>query len=181
MQNNIQQIQMENTQRLHVLYVNHSDWLLGAAYNITKNRDVAEDLVQELYLYLAEKGNPSIWFKDSFNLLYLHSFLKTRFLNLIKQNKRVEGLQEGWDTIDEEYDCEFDIRLQKAYTDIQAELERLQRTKQWSSARLAELYLFSDKTLEGLSKEIGISKSTSFLHVKKMRKHLKENIANPFH
>jgi DNA-directed RNA polymerase specialized sigma subunit len=50
----------------------------------------------------------------------------------------------------------------------------------WTSARLAELYLYSDKTLEGVSKDIGVSKSTSYLHVKRIKKHLKEKIQNPF-
>jgi predicted DNA-binding protein YlxM (UPF0122 family) len=50
----------------------------------------------------------------------------------------------------------------------------------WASARLAEIYLYSDKTLEGVSNDIGVSKSTSYLHVKRIKKHLKETIQNPF-
>jgi len=42
------------------------------------------------------------------------------------------------------------------------------------------MYHFSDMTLETLSKEIGISKSTSFINVKKIKNHLKEKIDNPF-
>jgi predicted DNA binding protein len=38
----------------------------------------------------------------------------------------------------------------------------------------------SDKTLDEVSKEIGISKSTTFLAVKKTKLHLKNNIQNPF-
>jgi DNA-binding transcriptional regulator GbsR (MarR family) len=52
----------------------------------------------------------------------------------------------------------------------------------WSSARLAELYFFSgDKmTLDKLSKDIGISKSTSFLNVKKIKQHIRLTKKNPF-
>ena len=50
----------------------------------------------------------------------------------------------------------------------------------WSSAKIYELYTFGDKTMEKLSDEIGISKSTTFLNVKKIKKHLKDNIKNPF-
>ncbi len=51
----------------------------------------------------------------------------------------------------------------------------------WSSARLYELYAFADITMEELSKEIGISKSTTFLNIKKIKEHLKEVLNNPFH
>jgi hypothetical protein len=42
------------------------------------------------------------------------------------------------------------------------------------------MYFFSDKTLEGLSNDVGISKSTTFLHVKKIKKHIRATIPNPF-
>jgi len=51
----------------------------------------------------------------------------------------------------------------------------------WGSARLAELYLFNDEmTLDKLSKEIGISKSTSFLNVRKIKQHIRNIKVNPF-
>ena len=51
----------------------------------------------------------------------------------------------------------------------------------WSSARLAELYFFQpDMTLDKLSKDIGISKSTSFLNIKKIKQHIRLTKENPF-
>ena len=78
----------ENTIRLEVLYKQHDKWLKACAFNIAKNRDTAEELVSELYLYLAEKCNPQLYYLNSFNLMYCHSFLKTRFINRIKVDKR---------------------------------------------------------------------------------------------
>ena len=49
----------------------------------------------------------------------------------------------------------------------------------WSSAKLYELYQFSDKTMDELSNEVGISKSTTFLNVKKIKQHLRKTIKNP--
>jgi predicted DNA-binding protein YlxM (UPF0122 family) len=43
-----------------------------------------------------------------------------------------------------------------------------------------EHYWLSDKTLDEVSKEIRISKSTVFLAVKKVKGILKNNIQNPF-
>lgn len=57
----------------------------------------------------------------------------------------------------------------------------MEKTRAWASSKLAQLYWFNeDFTLDKLSKEIKISKSTAFLNVKKVKKHLKETIKNPF-
>jgi hypothetical protein len=170
----------ENNKRLEILCSEHMDWLLSIGYNITKNRELSKELIGDLFLYLAEKGNPSLYYDTSFNLMYCYSFIKTRFLNHIKANKKFETISDSYDEVETEYDYEKDERLQKAYSDVQTEIMDLQKTKMWTSARLAELYLYSDKTLEGVSKDIGVSKSTSYLHVKRIKKHLKEKIENPF-
>jgi hypothetical protein len=170
----------ENNKRLEILCREHMDWLLSIGYNITKNRELSKELIGDLFLYLAEKGNPSIYYDTSFNLMYCYSFIRTRFLNYIKSNKKFETISDSYDEVETHYDYEWDERIEKAYTDVQTEIMDLQKTKLWTSARLAELYLYSDKTLEGVSKDIGVSKSTSYLHVKRIKKHLKEKITNPF-
>jgi DNA-binding transcriptional regulator GbsR (MarR family) len=179
----IEEIQKENNRRLDILYRVKNDWLMSAAYNITKNREMAKELVAELYSYIAERGNPNIWYGvDDFNMMYLHSFLRTRHINMVKSNGKIQSLPDYYDEVDESYDEELDNRVQKCYEDIVNEIQQLQRTKMWSSARLAELYFFSDEkmTLDKLSKNIGISKSTTFLNVRKIKHHLKAVKNNPF-
>ena len=179
----IEEIQIENNRRLDILYRVKNDWLMSAACNITKNREMAKELVAELYSYIAERGNPNIWYGvDDFNMMYLHSFLRTRHINIVKQNGKIQSLPDYYDEVDESYDEELDNRVQKCYEDIVNEIQQLQRTKMWSSARLAELYFFSDEkmTLDKLSKNIGISKSTTFLNVRKIKHHLKAVKNNPF-
>jgi hypothetical protein len=56
----IKDIQKENNRRLSILYTKKNDWLMAASYNLTKNRENAQELVAELYLYIAERGNPNI-------------------------------------------------------------------------------------------------------------------------
>ena len=179
----IKDIQIENNRRLEILYNTKNDWLMAASYNLTKNRERAKELVSELYLYLAERGNPNIWYgDDDFNMLYLHTFLRTRNINAIKGINKIEAIAEDYDEVETPYDEETDARIQRCYDDIVDEVQRLQGTKQWASARLAELYFFSDEkiTLDKLSKDIGISKSTTFLNVRKIKHHLKAVKKNPF-
>ena len=56
----------------------------------------------------------------------------------------------------------------------------MKATPQWVSGKLFELYHFSDMTLDVLAKDVGISKSTCFIHVDKTKKILKSKIKNPF-
>ena len=42
------------------------------------------------------------------------------------------------------------------------------------------MYAFCNVTMDELSNNIGISKSTTFLNIKKIKQHLKSKIDNPF-
>jgi len=166
-------VEFDNVNRLGVLYDKHHDWLNAVSYNLTKNKPVAEDLVQELYLYLAEKKNKKLFYQDSFNLLYCHNFLRSRYINLIKRENKNVYPHRWKDTEDKQYDTEQDLSNQKMYDDIKKEVKKLQQTPMWSSAKIYELYAFGNMTMEELSNAIGISKSTTFLNVKKIKQHLK--------
>ena len=96
-------IQAENNRRLELLYKQSHNWLIAVAYNLSKDKEVADELVGELYLYLAEKCNPALWYLNSFNLMYAHSFLKSRFLNKIKSDKRKTEFTSDNDDVIEEY------------------------------------------------------------------------------
>ena len=102
--------------------------------------------------------------------------------NYIKrQNKTFQWEVSNFkDTPEEVYNVNNDIRLHSAYDMIKQELDTLKSTKMWTSAKLYELYAFSELTMEELSKEVGISKSTVFLNIKKVKQHLKILIDNPF-
>lgn len=174
-------VQIENNRRLEILYKKSHNWLIAVAYNLCKDSDTAEELVGELYLYLAEKCNPSIWYLDSFNLMYAHSFISSRFYNKVKVDKRKAVLSDSYDTVDTEYDTDSDERLEEAYERVIDELKALERTKMWASSKLYQLYAFDkDMTLEKLAKELQLSKSTVYLHTKKTKAYLKCKIKSPF-
>ena len=172
----------ENRRRLNNLYKESHNWLMAASYNVTKDKNMAEELISDLYLYLAERVNPSIWWgENSFNLLYCHQFIKTRHINKIKAGKRMSTISPHYDVIEEEYYVEFDNKLENAYNEVIQELKDMEKTKLWPASKLYQMYVFTEgMTLEKLSSEIKISKSTSFLQVRKCKKHLRETIQNPF-
>jgi len=176
-----QSIEEECTKRLEILFRESNTWLHQAAYNITKNAEDAEDLVQEVYEYLHKKKNPKLWYKNSYNLLYLHKFLTHRWINKTKKLNRISYVGEVWHEEPEEvYDMDLDLGIMKAYDDVMSELSRLEKTKMWASSKIYSLYWCSEDNLQDVADKIGISKSTVFISIKKIRKHLKGVIENPF-
>lgn len=174
----------ECERRLIGLHSESYDWLIRSAKKVTKQQEEAEDLVQELFIYLHEKCNPKLFYGDNtYNLFYCNKFLHSRFMNKVKKLNRVKliGDYTPWEEQDEiEYDVEKDIQLEKAHKEVLDELNRLQITKMWPQAKIFELYWMSDKTLDEVATDTKISKSTVFLAVKKVRRYLKDVIDNPF-
>lgn len=173
--------QIENNKRLDVLYRKSHNWLIAVAFNLSKDKEVADELVGELYLYLAEKCNPAIWYLDSFNLMYAHAFISSRFYNKIKAGKRNVELSDTYDEVEEEYDTDSDEKIDNTYNQMVDELKRLERTRLWAPSKIYQMYAFdSEMTFEKLASELKLSKSTVYLNCKKVKKHLKDNLDNPF-
>ena len=171
----------QNNIRLDVLYRKHNEWLRKVTWNICRDVDMTDELVAELYCYLAEKGNEKIYYLDSFNLGYCRSFIQSRFYNKCKVNNRFSDYEPNENIPQSEYDVEFDESLDNTYTEIKQLLKSKNSDNDWVSAKIAELYYFGKGfTIESLAKEVGVSKSTVFLHIKSMRKQIKKNIKNPF-
>jgi DNA-directed RNA polymerase specialized sigma24 family protein len=174
----------EIRRRLEVLHKEHGTWLIQSATNITKNREEAEDLVSDLYLYILEKGTPKIYYKASINALYCYRFLQTRWVNKVVKRDKVRISGDIWnpkyEPIDEVYCSEEDDEIMKAFDSVQEELKRLSRTRDFAKSRLFEMYYNSDDTMVEVAKKIGICKSTTFISIKKIREHLKNTCPNPF-
>jgi len=167
--------------RLDGLYKESHIWLVKEAKKLTKHTEDAESLVSDLYLYLLEKCNPKIfWGETSYNLYYCNKYLHSRWMNKVKKRNRTT-LKEVIDTEEEEipYDVEVDELVMQTYNMIKDELKALEQTRMWPQAKIFGLYFGNDDTMEALAKKIGISKSTTFLAIKKIKTYLKEVIPNP--
>lgn len=174
-------IATECAKRLETLYRDSHIWLSQVSYNITKNKEEAEDLTMELYEYLHKKQNPKIFYLNSYNLMYCMAFLKHRWINKTKKLNRVTYINEfQLNEPDEVYDVDKDMAIMRAHEEVQSEIKRLKNTKGFAPAMLYEMYWGSDDTLQELADKIGISKSTCFIHIKKIRQHLQKTITNPF-
>jgi RNA polymerase sigma factor (sigma-70 family) len=170
----------QTKKRLEVLYKKHHKWLYSTIFKITQDPTTSEELVGELYLYLGEKDNKHLYYNDSFNLMYCRSFLQSRYYNLYKRNKKLELTDEDLDIEDIEYDYEEDKMLETKYDEVMDTIQGLSKTDMWASAAIYQLYALTDQTIEEVSKDIGISPSTTFKHIKRIREYLKDTIRTPF-
>ena len=173
-------ISNEIRQRLDVLHRKHYSWLFSVGFKVSKSKITTEDLIQELYVYLAQKSDKNLFYADSFNLQYCRAFIISRFYNLTKVEGRWGTFPDDYEKEDVPYNEEKDRKIDETYKQLLSELDKMKKMKGWSSAMLAELYWFSDLTFDELSKEIGISKSTAFLNVRKTKERLKLKLKNPF-
>ena len=170
----------EFDKRLNILFNQSYDWLFRVAINMTKNKADAEDLVQSLFVYLLEKRNEKLFYSNSFNLLYCHRFIKSRFINSKNRSKKVVATEFFDDNVsDEEYDDTVDIEIMIAYENIKLEVNKLKDTSLWADAMIFTYYFESDDSLNDLAKRLKVSKSTVFLSVKRIKNYLKEIIDNP--
>jgi RNA polymerase sigma factor (sigma-70 family) len=171
----------ECNKRLEILYNKSHIWLLQVSYNICKSKLESQELVQDLYLYLAEKCNPKLYYAESYNLMYCMAFIRSRWINRSKRGNKMQYVPNIYsETHDEEYNIDLDEGIMRAYEEVMNEIQRLKRTKGFSSAMIYEIYWTGDDTLQEVADKIGISKSTVFTHLKKVRAHLKTIIKNPF-
>lgn len=175
-------MERECARRLTNLYNESHSWLLQTANRITKNKLEAEDLVGELYEYLHLKRNKKLFWGESYNIMYCQKFIKCRYLNKTKKLNRTTYVDRIYDTNQEDipYDEEKDLAMQKTYDEVISELKRLETTKNWPQSKIAQYYFFSDKTMEEVAADIKISKSTTYLAIRKIKEYLKEVIDNPF-
>lgn len=170
----------ETNKRLTILYNKHHKWLYSTIFKITKCPTTSEELLGELYLYLGEKDSPVLYYNDSFNLMYCRSFLHSRYFNLYKRNKKEDITDEVIERVDTEYDYEEDIKLQDKFDEVMNTIQALSKTEMWASAAIYQLYALTDQTIEEVSKDIGISPSTTFKHIKRIREYIKDTIKTPF-
>ena len=149
---------------------------MQVAYNFTRDKDNATDLVQELYVYLLEmKDINKIRYNNTVNLFYLYKSLKSKFLNGIKQSKKITLLPVEEDYLeieDTEYnydkDEEFEVMLQ-------ATKQLLETNVHWFDAKLLQTYINEDHSIASLHQATGISKSSIWTSLDKTRKYIKHS------
>jgi len=154
------------------LYNTQHKWLLACAYNLTKNYDDAEEIVQQLYLQLLEMDNLDkiIYQGDSLNQYYIYKIIKSLFIKSTKVESHstitpvIEDTLVGDDYMEE--DGGINHRVQGYIHDA---LE----SAGWFNKRLWEVYCNEKHSIVSLHKATKISTSTIWSSQQQLKKFIK--------
>lgn len=173
------QERLSNAVIVEIVYRNHHTWISQVAFNFTQNRDSADDLVQELYVYLMEMKNINkIEYNNTVNLFYIYKIVKSKFLNSLKQDKKLiltpieeDYLEVAEEVYNEDKDAEFERLIAKTKHLLENEIH-------WYDSKLLQTYVDEDHSIASLHKVTGISKSSIWTSLNKSKQFIRENINN---
>jgi len=161
---------------VEIVYKNHHTWIKQVAYNFTNNIDDADDLTQELYMYLMQMEDINkIQYGSTVNLFYVYKILKSKFLNSIKQSKKVTIMpveDDYLEIVDEEYSLDKDVEFEEM---LEATKHLLENDVHWFDSKLLQTYINEGHSIATLHKATGISKSSIWTSLDKTRKFIRNS------
>ncbi len=173
---------LTDNQRLTIMNTKHNQWVRTAT-TLTSKPDISEDLVQETYLrlYNLKKLDKVVRDDGSYNTRYFYLTLRSVAENWRKANIKsrdtivnftedeVEGIYEPDDQSNEA----MGTMLDKMNDIIDNELE-------WFDRQLYKLYTSSGVSMEKLSKDTKIAKTTIYMTVKKVKDLIRERLKEDY-
>ncbi len=173
---------LTDNERLEIINTKFNQWCRTAT-TLTSKPDISEDLVQETYLrlYNLKKLDKVVRDDGTMNTRYFYLTLRSVCENWRKANikKRdvvmsfgedeIEGIYEEDDQSNEAMGCMID----KMNHLIDNELE-------WFDRQLYRLYTSSGLSMEKLSKETGIAKTTIYNTVRDVKNLIREHIGEDY-
>ena len=155
------------------LYNTQHQWLIACAFNLTKNQDAAEELIQNLYVQLLEMNNLDkiIYQGNSLNQYYLYKIVKSLFIKSINKQTHtneitlaIEETYEGDDYMNPENNIEHQI--QGYVAEAMEQIHFFDRI-------LFDTYLRENHSIMSLHKATKISTSTIWSSQQKLKKFVK--------
>jgi DNA-directed RNA polymerase specialized sigma24 family protein len=153
---------------LEKLYKKHDIWC-----NIVKSfgcdKDLAEDVVQDMYLKIAKllKKGTDISYGDDVNYFYIYKTLTSIFLDYVRKNKRIANYD--FDLYDNPDSVQVDYI--KNYEKILDALDNLY----WYDRKVYEI-VDSGESIRELSRKTGIAYHSLYNTYRKVKKYLKNKL-----
>lgn len=154
------------------IYHNHSKFLLQIAYQKTKDKIVAEDLVQNIFIYIWEKRE-SLAVKDARH--YLLGCLKYSVINYIRsqivENKYIAFSQQ-------QQSADNDIYSKIEVNDLSDILEKGISSLPEKTQEIFRLSRFEHQSTKKISLGLNISEKTVEYHITRSLKFIKAYLKN---
>lgn len=155
----------------------HQELWIKMLVNLGCKVDVAQDLVQDMYLKLHRlvKDESRIMYKDDINRYFVWVTLRNLYYSYLKdkRNSIFYEILENDEIVEKQYDVEEDNAFEK----IMSEVEKI--TSDWhiSDQRLFDLYFIQGLSLRAISKGTGIGLSWIHNSILKQKAILRENLS----
>lgn len=160
---------------LEVLAKRHTDWI-RMAKSLGANTDVAEDLVQEMYLRLydyVEDVERIMYNEKEVNTFFVYVTLRNLYGSLMKAKNRITVVSIsdiGYDEIYEEANPEAEFAMIDLYNDIWDSIEDWH----WYDRKMFDIYYNSGTSIRKLSEDTNISARSIWNTLDNGRKRIQE-------
>jgi RNA polymerase sigma factor (sigma-70 family) len=146
--------------------------------------EYSEDIVQEMYIKLWERVEPSRIIKDGqVNKYFVFVTLRRMVVDLQRQRSRVDKVRigEGFE-IGEDFDLIDETEPQKhqAFLRLHELIENEKENWHWYDKMLFELYAKTDMSLRDIEKEVKISYTSAGNTIKRCKHKLKESVGEDY-
>ena len=154
------------------LYNTQHKWLLACAFNLTKNNDAAEELIQNLYVQLLEMDNLDkiIYQGESLNQYYLYKIIKSLFVKSTKGESTSTITPVIEDTYEGDSFMEDDGGIEHR---VNGYIKEAPEQCAWFDVRLWEVFISEGHSIMSLHKATKISTSTIWSSQQKLKKFVK--------
>jgi RNA polymerase sigma factor (sigma-70 family) len=169
---------MDKNKLIEDFIKNHNSWLYAVCFNLTKDRNDADDLLQETYtrlLSLPDTKIESIRFgENDLNTYFVYLMAKNYFINQNKAKKESYTDTEIYgNNADKDTDYAFEEANKLLIDKINEELDSMEKdSSRWFDAKLLKVYLEENHSIDSLAKQTNISRSTIFTSLKRVRTYL---------
>lgn len=168
---------MTNSERVQALHKKHNTWLLACCYNLTQDKDKAEDLLQEVYLHLLEMKDLQkiIYNETDLNLFYTYKIIKSKFLNNEKSKKKIDKISLKEELVESHADEEYNLDSD-SITEMLLELvkDTLDKDLHWFDSKLFITYIEEEHSIQSLHEATKISKNSIFNSLSKTKKLIRQ-------
>lgn len=142
----------------------HKEWL-NIAISYLKNKQDAEDLIQNVYIKIFEKLNngkiKDITYGDSINKYFVYKVIKNTCLDHLRKKKQYIDIEQINIKIKDEL-CENENAKSKIFIKIADEVAKWDKREK----EIFDLYMYSGMSMHSVAKLFGTSKSTIFNYIR---------------
>jgi len=165
----------------------HYKKFYGSAVNICKDKDLAKDLVQEMFIKLIaieekEGSLDRLSYKGEINFYFCYRILYSIYLNT-KILSNSYGVDVFYCDVEEEFNsrltdnpdkvADAEREFNEAVSEITDHIEAIIKKEHWFDVALFKEYISGNKSMRELADEIGISAATISNSVNKVKQSIK--------